>query len=249
MMFAILLLQGCGGDSSLSDSSGSTVIQPNPIEDSLTEFFKLPMHKSEWNDGIMSSGTVMDRALGNGLTRTYYYPTESNATMQVTEEFYKQDNTPEEFFQRIEAYRKQIDYKDQLTWQEIKKDQNTVFVKTTYLESEGVKSVEYIKMLLKNKKMYKLSLLFNEKLQDNPDVVKWIKILQDANLTTIKYTPIHLPRCTIEGNRVIGSEGKTCSDNKENELTCNQGRPTFNHTFTAGAGKSIDMNGVEYRCQ
>ncbi len=248
-MFGILLLAGCGGDSTSPNFSSPIITQPKPSDNELSEFFKIPLNKSEWNNGIFVGGTVMNRALGNGLRRTYYYPSESNATMQLTEEFYKQDNTPEEFFQRVEAYRKQNEYKDQFTWQELSKDQETIFVKATYSESETVKYDEYMKFLLKNKKLYTLSLLFNEKLQDNPEIVKWIKILQDANVTTIKYIPTHLPRCTIEGNQVIGLEGKTCSDNAENELTCNQGRPTLNHTFTAGAGKSIDMNGVEYRCQ
>ncbi len=248
-MFGVLPFVGCGGDSPSSYSGDATITKPKPIDNSLSEFFKIPVFKSEWNDGVYLGGTVMDRALGNGLTRTCYYPSESNVTMRLTEEFYKQNNTQDEFFQRVEAYRKQNEYKDAYTWQEIKKDENTIFVKTTYDESESVKYVEYIKLILKEKKMYKLALLFKEELQDRPEIVKWIKILQNATTKTIKYIPPHLARCTIESNRVIGVEGKTCSDNNGNELTCNQGRPTLNNTFTAGKGKSINMNGVEYMCQ
>ena len=105
-------------------------------------------------------------------------------------------------------------------------------------------------MLLKNKKMYMLSLTYKEKdLQNNTDIEEWIEILKNATIETIKYTPVQIPKCNIDGNNVIGTEGKTCSDANENTLSCNQTRPTLNNTLSAGAGKSITINGIVYSCE
>ena len=242
-----------GGGGSDGDTTPVTQTTPvsTPRSNSLSKFFTIPLIKEEWNNGIYSGGSTINRALGNGNINTYYNPTESNKTMELTERYFKQDNTQTEFFQRIASYQKQNEYRTAYTWNILKKDNDSVFVKTTYtdLVDKNVKFVEYLKLLLKNKKIYMLSLVYEEKFKNNTEIVKWVEILNKTTIESIKYTPIQIPRCIIDGNTVIGTEGKTCSDNSENTLTCNQTRPTLNGTLTAGPGKSIKVNGTEYSCQ
>ena len=251
-----IALSGCGGTESSTDENKPIIKQPEVKAKGLSKFFNINIVKEEWNNGIYSGGDTWGD-LGSGKVNTYYNPTMKNPIITIKESYYKEDNSKTDFLQKVEKRKGRAPYKDSLSWEVLNQKDDLIFVKTKYKKlsrdiSEYIDHTEYMKFILKNKKLYLLSLVYKEKdLKSHPEVEKWIKIIKEVTPETVisqSESNIKL-KCIIDGNTIIGQEGKTCIDNDGHTLTCNNTKPTVDSALSAGAGKSVTINGKKYSCQ